>query len=155
MIGKDIQLGISYCLDNAKRLLDDANFLATNQRFQTGIPLCILAYEEIGKAAFLYSSLIDGKHVNEQDFSKYNTGVGAHIKKLMEENTDVVKTLETMSEKDFENTKKMMEKAGVNWWKGDRKSAIKTAKQIESRLPICSLILRWLLCIQIIGWEDG
>lgn len=135
MITKDAELGINLCLDNAKRLIDDAEFLARGERYQSSIPLYVLAYEEIGKAVFLWTKLIDNKRVDEKEFSTYNTGGSAHVIKLLEDNNDVIRTLKTMSDKQFENTKKQTEAAGLRWWKQDRKSALKAAREDRDFLP--------------------
>jgi len=49
----DLKDGVKHCLNNGKRLLDDAKFLHDRKRYASAIPLYIIAYEELNKGFFL------------------------------------------------------------------------------------------------------
>jgi AbiV family abortive infection protein len=123
MVLKDLRKGIEYCLSNGKRLYDDAKFLQNDERFRTAVPIYILAYEEFGKAVYLYGKLSDGVEVTEAEFRSL-TRVGSHATKITMDYTEVEDRLNKMTDFEFENTKAWAERKGQRFWTVDRKTAI-------------------------------
>lgn len=60
--------GIDFCIDNAKRLLFDANLLDRRDRIASAIGLAIFAQEEVGKAVMLIADLLDGRRIRKKDW---------------------------------------------------------------------------------------
>lgn len=67
---KHIPKGVKFCIDNANRLLKDAEFLHYNQKYPSSIIASILAFEEIAKARMLRSKWFKGKPVTKEDWKQ-------------------------------------------------------------------------------------
>lgn len=123
MVLKDLKKGIEYCLSNGKRLYNDAKYLNDDKRYRTAIPIYILAYEEMGKAIYLFGKLEDGVEVKESEFRSMTT-MGSHTSKITMDYREVENRLNRMTDLEFEGTKRWAARRGQSWWTVDRRTAI-------------------------------
>ncbi len=71
--------GISLCLANAQRLLNDAKFLCENIRYHSGIMLAMYSWEEAAKAWFILGCKQERNNITLNQWRKKAT---LHVKKL-------------------------------------------------------------------------
>lgn len=120
----ELKKGIEYCSDNGKRLNDDANFLQKNKKFSSAIPLYIIAYEEIGKAVFLEDKLYKNEEVSNKEYAEFFSRA-SHLKKIKVEYQLKKETIEQMSDREFEESKRhILSKKELVWWKTSKKVAL-------------------------------
>ena len=119
----ELKKGIEYCLDNGKRLHDAASFLLKSKKFTSAIPLYIMAYEEISKAAFLEEKYFNNQSVSDQEWKDLSSG-GSHITKLIFDHQKRKEQLESMSEIEFKKAQDWTRRYNLVWWELDRKWAI-------------------------------
>ena len=67
-----LKKGVELCLNNGKRLLDDAKFLQNNKRFASAIPLYVISYEELNKGLFLEDHLFINSDTDRPDAFAYS-----------------------------------------------------------------------------------
>jgi AbiV family abortive infection protein len=81
---KELKIGISKSIINSKELLNDANLLINNYRFERGYCLSQLAIEESGKASMLLMHLIDVYQGNSVNFKSLAKNIKNHKIKTFE-----------------------------------------------------------------------
>ena len=131
----DIEEGIETCLANGKRLFDDAYFLYENGRFNSSIPLYIFAYEEFGKASFLYLRFAKNNTVKESDLEKLLHGRGAHLLKLMLDYERVSLAMYGMGKQGFQSMQDFAAKYGLPSFNTDYNTAIRLHEITYSLVP--------------------
>ena len=111
----EFKKGIELCLENGKRLLDDALSLQQKRRYRSAIPLFILGYEEVNKAVFLDYKFEKNDDVTDEEYKKIFQG-SSHLAKNQMFFNITKKRLEEMSDWEFQTTKSMVEsKTSVKW----------------------------------------
>jgi len=73
--------GIDYCIDNARRLLEDADTLDELDRFPSAIGLAVFAQEELGKAMMLLNDLLQLKRIKKKNW-RHRGKFTQHLTKL-------------------------------------------------------------------------
>lgn len=146
MVLKDTKKGIEYCLSNGKRLYDDAKFLHEDERYRTAVPVYILAYEEFGKAVWLYARLSDGANITEEEFRTL-TKVGSHSSKITMDYAEVEDRLNKMTDVEFENTKSWAARTGQRFWTVNRETAIAQNKASMSVLEKLNVVKKAFLYV--------
>src|SRR5438094_311043 len=127
----ELKKGIEFCLDNGKRLLDDALFLQQKGRYSSAIPLFILGYEEINKAVFLEYKFEKNQNVTDEEYKKLFRGL-SHSEKNKMFFTITKKRLEEISDREYQIIKAVTEsKTSIHWHK-DRDEAISITKNALS-----------------------
>lgn len=99
----DREKGAQICLDSGKRLFDDAYLLFEECRYRSSIPMYIFAYEEFGKASYLFLKLINKQSVAEAELRKLLSGRGAHLIKIMLDYERVSKVMYGMGKRGFQS----------------------------------------------------
>lgn len=125
---KDLPKGIEYCLANGKRLYDDAVLLHKQKRLRTAIPIYILAYEEFGKAVFLFGKHSDAIELDEKEYTALSS-FGSHSNKILMDYAEVEDRLMKMTDESFRVMQAWAQRTGQNWWSVDRKTAIAINKK--------------------------
>jgi AbiV family abortive infection protein len=74
----EILNGIPKIIDNAKALLDDANLLYENKRFERAYSVYQLSIEEIAKAFFLLTTILFDDLTSEKVQKKLKDGIVSH-----------------------------------------------------------------------------
>jgi len=113
----ELKSGITYCLDNGKRLLDDAFKLQKKKLIHTAIPLYILGYEEIGKAIFLEQKFHDGEDVSDDEWREFSFG-GSHITKILVRYQSDKNAFEKMTDSQFDEYAADARRSKRFWWGG-------------------------------------
>jgi len=121
----DIKKGIETCLDNGKRLFDDAYLLHENSRYRSAIPLYIFAYEEFGKASFLFLRFVRKQPVRKSELERLLSGRGAHLIKIMLDYERVSKVMYGMGQKGFQSMQEFAAKYNLPAFRMDYDTAIK------------------------------
>lgn len=99
---KDVQKGVEACLENGKRLIDDARLLQQQGRYLSSIPLYILGYEEVGKGLFLAKKLIRKHKIHEKEWHRLTQSPKAHERKVRMDFEHVLETQLSMTKQDFQ-----------------------------------------------------
>jgi len=152
MVLKDIKKGIEYCLANGKRLYDDAALLHEQERYKTAVPIYILAYEEFGKAVYLYGKMSDGVEVTEAEFRSL-TRAGSHGSKITMDYREVQDRLEKMTDSEFENTKAWAAREGQRFWTVDHKTALAINKSSIDTLEKLNTVKKAFLYVGYVKGE--
>lgn len=111
----ELKKGVELCLENGKRLLDDAIILQKEKKYTSAIPLFILAYEEINKANFLEEKRFDDKDVSESEYEDF-FGKRSHLNKAKIHYEIKKKTLAEMSDEEYDKLRNhIMSKKSLGW----------------------------------------
>ena len=119
----ELKKGIELCLNNGKRLLDDAKFLQGSKRFASAIPFYIISYEELNKGLFLEDHLFSKEDISDKKYNEIFSS-RSHLKKLKLQYEIKKKTLEGMDDIEFNNYEDLSNKLGSIWWRTDRQTAL-------------------------------
>lgn len=119
----ELKKGIELCLNNGKRLLDDAKFLQENKRFASAIPLYIISYEELNKGLFLEDHLFSKEDISDKEYKEVFTS-RSHLKKLKLQYEIKKKTIDEMDDAEFNNYEDVSNKIGSIWWGTNRQTAL-------------------------------
>lgn len=122
----ELKNGIELCLDNGKRLLDDAVLLQENRKYQTAIPLFILAYEEINKGVFLEHKLHKKEEVSDDEYDKIFGGRSHSTKNKMYFAVTKAK-LQELDDKEFLTMKSVTESKSKITWHASKNEAMRQA----------------------------
>lgn len=94
--------GVKWCLENAERLLGDAQILNRNKRYSSAIVLSVFSWEEIGKATILRQYWSKKKVVTEKEW--YDV-IRNHVAKAKETRLTIEDDLAFHFKKDNPNLK--------------------------------------------------
>ncbi|HXV38190.1 MAG TPA: AbiV family abortive infection protein [Nitrosopumilaceae archaeon] len=119
----ELKKGVELCLNNGKRLLDDAKLLQKNKKFASAIPLYIISYEELNKGLFLEEHLFSKEDISDTEYKEVFTS-HSHLKKLKIQYEVKKKTIEEMDDIEFNNYEEMSNKIGSIWWGTNRQTAL-------------------------------
>ena len=119
----ELKKGVELCLNNGKRLLDDAKFLQNNKRFASAIPLYVISYEELNKGLFLEDHLFSKEDISDEEYRQVFTGQ-SHLKKLKIQYEVKKKVIEEMDDAEFDNYEDISNKIGSTWWGTNRQTAL-------------------------------
>jgi AbiV family abortive infection protein len=101
----ELEEGINLSIENAERLIKDAEILYENNRYSSASYLSIVALEEEGKASILLSKLLEHTDISKKYWNEKIASGRSHRKKL-------IAVQETIS-----NYGKLKMKAGEERWK--------------------------------------
>jgi len=118
-----LKQGIELCLNNGKRLLDDAKFLQDDKRFASAIPLYVISYEELNKGLFLQDHLFEKEDISDKKYNEVFSGY-SHLNKLKIQYEIKKKTIEEMDDAEFNSYEDVSNKIGSIWWGTDRQTAL-------------------------------
>lgn len=128
----ELSKGIELCIENGKRLLDDALVLQKHKKFSSAIPLFILGYEEINKGVFLEYKLDKHENVSDSEYDKV-FGKRSHSAK----NTmyfEITKSkLGELSDKEYSVIKDVTGMRSSIRWHKNRDDAI---RQTDGAIPL-------------------
>lgn len=113
----DLKDGVKHCLNNGKRLQDDAKLLHDNKKFISAIPLYIIAYEELNKGFFLEDFLYKGEDISNHKQNEIFSP-RSHITKLRIQYELKRKMLADMSDIEFNSYGKTAKEYDQVWWGG-------------------------------------
>jgi AbiV family abortive infection protein len=151
----ELKDGIKSCLDNGKRLLDDALFLQQKGRYSSAIPLFILSYEEINKAVFLMYKFEKNEDVTDAEYKKIFMGY-SHLEKnkMFFEITE--KRLQEITDREFQIVKMVTESESSITWHNTRTDAIQQAKGALSLVSKFDKIKKEFLYVDFVNgkWQS-
>jgi len=119
----ELKKGVELCLNNGKRLADDAKFLQDNKKFASAIPLYIISYEELNKGLFLEDHLFSKEDISDTEYKEVFTS-HSHLKKLKIQYEVKKKTIEEMNDAEFNSYEDISNKVGSIWWGINRETAL-------------------------------
>ena len=128
----ELSKGIELCIDNGKRLLEDALILQKNKKFSSAIPLFILGYEEINKGVFLEYKLDKQENVSDGEYDRV-FGKRSHSTKNIMYFEITRKKLEELSDKDYFVMKDVTETRSSIRWHKNKDEAI---NQTDGAIPL-------------------
>lgn len=99
---RELEKGIKLSIENAERLIKDAEILYDNNRYPSASYLSIVALEEEGKASRLFSRLLDHKDISRKNWEE----------KIMDHRKKMIAIQETISK-----YRKLRIKVGEERWK--------------------------------------
>lgn len=148
-----LKSGIEFCLNNGKRLLDDASLLHKYKKFQSAIPLYVLAFEEISKGAFLEEKYFNNQNVSAQEWKDLSSA-GSHIAKIVFDHEKRKETLENMSDIDFKKAQDWTKRNNLVFWELDRKWALQdTENSINLMKKLNDVKKKFLYVDYIDKWQ--